>query len=184
MKVKKNTLLERHKHFMEVDFNKLGSGTTIARQVWVANVEMAISVAKIARGNFCTQDSLRILHTPASKSSLNLRTKVTPPVTTIAPTRTPTIRHSLTVTPRKVACSARLSKSPYASARDNRTSTPSSKQTSLLPVQIRQTRKKMNRNLRKGPLTTTTPMGLRPYNKIVAHLQRLHTRRKTQGNRD
>jgi hypothetical protein len=119
MKVKKNTLLERHKHFMEVDFNKLGSGTTIARQVWVANVEMAISVAKIARGNFCTQDSLRILHTPASKSSLNLRTKVTPPVTTIAPTRTPTIRHSGTVTPRKVACSARLSKSPYASARDN-----------------------------------------------------------------
>jgi len=99
IKVKKNTLLERHKHFMDVDFNKLGGGTTIARQVWVANVEMVISVAKIARGNFCTQDSLRILRTPVSKTSLNLRTKYTPPLTTIALTGTPTIRHSGTIAP-------------------------------------------------------------------------------------
>ncbi len=53
LKVKKNTLLERHKHFMDVDFNKLGSGTTIARQVWVANVEaMEIErlLARMLRG--------------------------------------------------------------------------------------------------------------------------------------
>jgi hypothetical protein len=184
IKVKKNTLLERHKHFMDVDFNKLGSGTTIACQVWVANVEMAISVAKIARGNFCTQDSLRILHTPVSKTSLNLRTKYTPPLTTIAPTGTPTMRHSGTITPQKAARSAWLSKSPYASAHTNQTFPPSSKQISILLVRIRQTRKTMNRNLRQVFPMATPTIYLRPYNKIVAHLQRLHTRRKIQANRD
>jgi len=44
---------------MDVDFVNLGSGPTIVQQVWVANVEMAISVAKVARGNFCTQDNLQ-----------------------------------------------------------------------------------------------------------------------------
>ena len=46
LKTKKDSLHERHRHLMEVDFAKLGSGTTIARQVWVANVDMAISVAR------------------------------------------------------------------------------------------------------------------------------------------
>jgi hypothetical protein len=54
---------------MEVDFAKLGSRTTIARQVWVANMEMAISVAKVARDNFCTQETLRLLRTPLRKTS-------------------------------------------------------------------------------------------------------------------
>jgi hypothetical protein len=179
LKVKKNTLLERHKHFMDVDFNKLGCGTTIARQVWVANVEMAMSVAKIARGDFCTQDSLCRLRMPVPKISLNLRNKETPPLTTIALTGTPTIRHSGTITPRQAAGSARLSKSPYASAHTHRTSPPSSKQISLLPVRIRQTRKAMNRNLRQVFPMATPTTDLRPYDKIVAHLQRLHTRWKT-----
>ena len=34
---------------MDVDFVKLGSGATIVRQVWVANMDMAISVAKVVR---------------------------------------------------------------------------------------------------------------------------------------
>ena len=48
LETKKKSLLEQHKHLMDVDFVKLGSGTTILRQVWVANMEMAISVAKVA----------------------------------------------------------------------------------------------------------------------------------------
>jgi hypothetical protein len=49
---------------MKVDFIKLGSGTTITHQVWIANVEMAISVAKVAHGNFCTQETpIIIVHT-------------------------------------------------------------------------------------------------------------------------
>jgi hypothetical protein len=43
---------------MDVDFMELGGGTTIKRQVWVANVEMAISVAKVVHDNFCTQETL------------------------------------------------------------------------------------------------------------------------------
>ena len=46
---------------MDVDFAKLGSRTTIAQQVWVAGVEMAISIAKVARDNFCTQETLLLL---------------------------------------------------------------------------------------------------------------------------
>jgi hypothetical protein len=72
LETKKNSLLKQHKHLMEVDFIKLGSGTTIARQVWIANVEMAISVAKVARGNFCTQETLLLLCTPVQKTSLHL----------------------------------------------------------------------------------------------------------------
>ena len=43
---------------MDVNFGELGSGPTIVRQVWVANMEMAISVAKVVRGKFCTKDNL------------------------------------------------------------------------------------------------------------------------------
>ncbi len=46
--MKKESLLERHQHLMDVVFLQLGSGPTIMRQVWVANVEMVMSVAKIA----------------------------------------------------------------------------------------------------------------------------------------
>ena len=48
----------RHRHYMLTNFEELGSRPTLARQVWVANMEMAISVARIAKANFCTQDTL------------------------------------------------------------------------------------------------------------------------------
>ncbi len=51
----------QHRHYMKIDFTKLGRGPTIACQVWVANIEMAISVAKVVKGNFCTQEALRLL---------------------------------------------------------------------------------------------------------------------------
>jgi hypothetical protein len=75
LETKKNSLLKQHKHLMEVDFIKLGGGTTIARQVWIANVEMAISVAMVARGNFCTQETLLLLRTPVQKTSSHLQHK-------------------------------------------------------------------------------------------------------------
>jgi hypothetical protein len=90
LETKKNSLLEQHRHLMEVDFIKLGSGTTIARQVWIANVEMAISVAKIAHGNYCTQEILLILRTPAVKTSSHLRHKEVPSQTPSKHTRSST----------------------------------------------------------------------------------------------
>jgi hypothetical protein len=56
-------LLVRHQHYMKIDFAKLGRGPMIARQVWVTNMEMAIGIAKVAKGNFCTWESLRLLCT-------------------------------------------------------------------------------------------------------------------------
>ncbi len=64
MRTKRSALLLRHRHFLTIDFVSLGRGPTLARQVWVANIEMAISVSKVARGNFCTQESLCLLCTP------------------------------------------------------------------------------------------------------------------------
>ena len=84
---------------MDVDFVELGSGPTIVRQVWVANVEMAISVAKVARGNFCTQDNLRLLHMPTHKFSSNLRNKPDPNYTSFEHTRYTTVKQPGTMTP-------------------------------------------------------------------------------------
>jgi hypothetical protein len=64
MKTKQSALLQRHQHFLTIDFVELGHGPTLACQMWVANTEMAISVFKVARGNFCTQESLCMLQTP------------------------------------------------------------------------------------------------------------------------
>ncbi len=61
MRTKRMALLARHQHYMKIDFAKLGCGLTIARLVWVANKEMAISIAKVTKGNFCTQESLCLL---------------------------------------------------------------------------------------------------------------------------
>ncbi len=49
MKTKHSALLGRHRHYMSTNFDKLGRRPTIARQVWVANMEMAISIAKVAK---------------------------------------------------------------------------------------------------------------------------------------
>ncbi len=58
MKTKCTALLDRHQHYMNTNFNELSCGPTIARQVWVANMEMAISIAKVAKGNFCKHKTL------------------------------------------------------------------------------------------------------------------------------
>ncbi len=56
-------LLAGHRHYMKIDFAKLGLGPLIVRQVWVADIEMAISIAKVLKSNFCTQESLHLLCT-------------------------------------------------------------------------------------------------------------------------
>jgi hypothetical protein len=169
---------------MDVDFIKLGSGTTIARQVWVANVEMAISIAKVAHGNFCTQETLLLLCTPLLKTSSHLWNKEVPPHTPSKHTGTTTLKQPRTMTPRHSACSARLSKSPYFFSRTFQPSSPLSKQTSLLPALIHQPRNAMNKTPWQVVPTSTPTTDLRPCDKICAHLHRLHTRIKVSVNRD
>ena len=169
---------------MNVDFAKLGSGTTIARQVWVANVEMAISVAKVARDNFCTQETLLLLRMPLLKTSSHLWNKEVHFHTPSMHTGTPTLKQPRNSTPCHSARYSRLSKSPYCYSRTHRPPFPLSKQQSLLPVRIRQPRDAINKTLRQVFPTATPTTDLRPYDKICAHLHRLHNRIKASINRD
>ncbi len=184
LETKKNSLLEQHKHLMEVDFIKLGSGTTIAHQVWIANVEMAISVAKVAPGNFCTQETLLLLRTPVVKTSSHLQHKEVPSQTPSKHTGSSTKTKPRTTSPRHTARSAWLSKVPYFFSRNHWLSSPLSKQISLLPALIHQPRNAMKKTLwQVFPIATPTT-NLRPYDKICAHLHRFHTRIKASDNRD
>jgi len=166
LETKKDSLHERHKHLMEVDFAKLGSGTTIARQVWVANVEMAISVAKVVRDNLCTQEALRLLPTPLRKTSSNLRKKKghfhSPSMqigtSTLKQPRNSTLCHS--------ACYSQLSTSTYRYSRKHPHPLPLSQELSLLPARIRQPRDAMYKNPRQVFPTATPTTNLRPYDKI------------------
>ncbi len=184
LKTKKNSLLEQHKHLMDVDFVKLGSGTTIAGQVWVANVEMAISIAKVERGNFCTQENLILLHTPLLKTSTHLQNKEVHLHTPSKHTGTITLKQPRTTTPCHSACSALLSKPPYCYSRTHRPPSPLSKQQSLLPVCICQPGDTMNKTLWQVFPTATPSTDLRSYDKLCAHLHRLHTRIKASVNQD
>jgi hypothetical protein len=183
LETKKNSLLEQHKHLMEVDFIKLGSGTTIAHQVWIANVEMAISVAKVAHGNFCTQETLLLLRTPVVKTSSHLQHKEVPSQTPSKHTGSSTKTKPRTTSPRHTARSACLSKAPYFFSRNHRLSSPLSKQTSLLFALIPQPRNAMKKTLWKIFPTATPTTDLTPYDKICVHLHRLHTRIKASDNR-
>jgi hypothetical protein len=166
---------------MEVDFAKLGSGTTIARQVWVAKVEMAISVANIERANLCTQETLRLLHTPLRKTSSRMTKKnvqlPTPSIKIGAPaTKQPRKSTSL----HKARLSS-ISKSPHYYSRKHLNPLPISQEQSLLPARIRQHHNTMHKHPRQVFPTATTTTGLRPNDKIRAHLHRLHNRIKNRS---
>ncbi len=114
MKTKCNALLARHRHFMPINFNVLGSGPALARQVWVANMEMAISVAKVAKGNFCIQESIRLLSTPHSIPTTRILPSIptTDPHTSINPATTSIIPNF--VTPGSQSRKVRSTRSPYS----------------------------------------------------------------------
>ena len=162
LETKKDSLHERHKHLMDVDFAKLGSGTTIARQVWVANVEMAISVAKVARDNFCTQETLLLLRTPLRKTSSHLRKKEVHFHTPSRHIGTPTLKQPRKTTPCHSACYSHLSKSSHCYSQKHPDPLPFSKQQSLLLARIRQPRDEMYKTLQQVFPTATPTTDLRP----------------------
>jgi hypothetical protein len=43
--VEPRSLLPQHRHLLETDFEKLGSGDTLERQYWLANMTSAIQAA-------------------------------------------------------------------------------------------------------------------------------------------
>ena len=175
LKTRHCNLLRRHRHFLSTDFEALGSGPTLARQVWVANMEMAISVAKLAKANFCSQDTLRQLNT----LSVTPRTQ---PHTTVPSIRS-NIRNPLPATqsppttPGSLKRHNRINQLPYSRHdTSHRSSTPSQHPT-LFPIFFR--RKKIPRHRTPNLYSIFYPADARrPDDKISTHLHRLHTRKK------
>ncbi len=77
-----------------------------------------------------------------------------------------------------------ISKSPYCYSRKHPNPLPVSQEQSLLPARIRQPRDAMHKHPRQVFPTATPTTDLRPYDKICAHLHRLHNRIKASVNRD
>ncbi len=184
LKTNKDSLHERHRHLMEVDFTKLGSGTTIARQVWVANVDMAISVARIAGANTCTQEALRLLRTPLRQTSARMSKKDIHLSTPSMQIRTPALNQPRKSTTFHTARYSSKSKSPYCYSQRHPNPLPVSQEHSLLPARSCQHRDTKHKHPRQAFLTATPNTDLRPYDKIHAHLHRLHNRIKASVIRD
>ena len=149
-----------------------------------ANVDMAISVARIACANLCTQETLRLLRTPLRKTSALMPKKDIHLPSPSMQIGTPALNQPRKSTPFHTACYSSISKSPYCYSRKHPPPFPLSKQQSLLPTCIRQPRDAMYKTLRQVFPMATPTTDLRPYDKIRAHPHRLHNRIKASVNRD
>jgi hypothetical protein len=76
MKTQRSSLLAWHHHSKIVNFAQLGSGPTLARQVWAAKYGNGY---QRTQGNFCTQETICLLRTPIAASII--RTQFSPPTT-------------------------------------------------------------------------------------------------------
>jgi hypothetical protein len=158
-------------------FLQLGSGPTITHQVWVANIEMAISIAKVAWRNFCLQEFIKALCTPQhDKPQYQEQTQICPPsLHATSPTQNMTKRPM----PGSLSHIDHLSKLQYhRNQAVNRTNTPAH---SLVLYPIFTPPPSIPKD--KGPRHTypaaTPSKTLRPYDRIGTHLRRLHTWIKT-----
>jgi hypothetical protein len=175
MKTKRSALLGHHQHYTSTNFDKLGRRPIVARRVWVANMEMAISVAKVTKGNFCTQDTLQQLPIPIALPSNQQSPPV--PISCVTTCTPPHHYHLPFVTPGSNAHHTWLSKTPYSQPHTtHRSSTPSHHPT-LFPIFLRCHKTSRHRSPCFFPIfyPTNAP---RPFDKICAHLHHLHVWKK------
>jgi hypothetical protein len=50
-------LLPRHQYLLDTDFEALGSGPTIDRQIWLANITSARAAARLLQAGTLTSDA-------------------------------------------------------------------------------------------------------------------------------
>ncbi len=173
MRTKHSALLLWHQHFLTIDFVKLGRGPTLARQVLVANMEMAISVFKVARGNFCTQESLcllrTLLDTPISQLLSPTQTKIASSTNNSTQIRL----HSTWFAASSRGRTIRLPRAPYTKHQNHNHPSSCTHCLSLSPTSLQCKQTPMSKTPCKVfPLFyPTVPQ---PYDKIMAHLNRLH----------
>ncbi len=137
MKTKRTALLGRHRHYMNTNINTLGHGPTIACQVWVTNMEMAISIAKVAKGNICMQETLRQMHTPLTLPTIR-HTPITTPINVCnSSPNPPLIYHALVVRPRTCTCHERSTKTLYSKPQTNHRLLTPPHHLTLFPIFLR-----------------------------------------------
>ncbi len=179
MKTKQSALLQQHQHFLTIDFVELGRGPTLACQVWVANMEMAISVFKVARGNFCMQESLHMLQTPLETPAI----QPLPPIQNDITSPTNILRriklHPTLFTANYQGHTVRLPWTPYMKHCNHNHSSSCPHRLSLSPTSPWHKQTPMSKTpWQLFPLFYPT-VAPRPYDKIMAHLNRLHVQKKT-----
>jgi hypothetical protein len=134
---------------------------------------MAISVAKVAWGNFCLQEVIKALRTPQhDKPQYQEQTQTCPP----SPHATsPTRNMKKRPTPKSLSCIDRLSKLPYHHNRAvNQTYRPAHSLV-LYPIFTPPPHIPKNKGPRHTYPAATPSKKLRPYDRIGAHLRCLHT---------
>ena len=61
-----NSILPRHRHILNTDFEALGSGPTSNRLLWLADVDTALTVSGLATSGALSRDALEYFDTPIS----------------------------------------------------------------------------------------------------------------------
>ena len=179
MKTKQSALLQQHWHFLTIDFVELGRGPTLACQVWVANMEMAISVFKVVRGNFCTQESLcmlrTLLETPTIKPLPLIQNDITSPTNILWWIKL----HPTLFTASYQGRTVRLPWTLYTKHCNHNHSSSCPRRFSLFPTSPQRKQTPMSKTpWQLFPLFYPT-VAPQPYDKIMAHLNCLHVQKKT-----
>ena len=138
-------------------------------------MDMAISITRIAKGNFCTQDTLQQLITPSvfrpnqpnPPFPISQAITWTPPHTVHSPIATPVLhlRHN------------RFPRTPYSQPHTSHQSSTPSYHPTLFPIFLRCYKIPRHRTPQLYSIVypSNTPS---PYDKISAHLHRLHVQKK------
>jgi hypothetical protein len=163
---------------MNTDCNELGQGPTLACQVWIAYIEIAICVAKVAKENFCTQKTLWQLRTPLAPPTIHHT-----PITTLinvcnTSLNLPPIYHVPVITPRAHAYHASSSKTLYSKPCTNHRSSAPPHHPTLFPIFLRHTKTSKSESPHQFFPLLYPAVALQPYDKISAHLHCLHIRKK------
>ena len=160
---------------MLTNFEELGSGPTLARQVWFANMEMAIGITRVAKANFCTQNTLRQLNIPVIIPQIQPH----PPVRTNHTTTQSPLHdtHLPPATPSSHRGHNCLNRSPYLRPHTSHQLSTPSRHPTLFPIFLRGKNTTQHRTPRLYSIFYPAD-ALQPYNKISAHLHHLHTRKK------
>ncbi len=140
-------------------------------------MEMAISMAKVTRGNFCPQESLRLLLTPHTTPATQTL-QIQPPTKVCLTIESLPKMHLIFSTPCSHPRKAQLSATPYAKSCNLHWPSTHTHPRFLPTINLRWRHTPMTKvSQQLFPIfrPSVTPQ---PYDKIMAHLHHLHNQKK------